>query len=105
MSSKRKVPACPDGTPDDVRAEFDRFLQQMGKNAKPIDETALLMLAQSVATWKKATAAVNSLGLLVSSGGVTIPNPSISIAAKAQAQAATLMRELRLTPATRLDFE
>ncbi len=94
-------PTCPPDVPQEVRDEFDRLVGLLGVRATSADALALLMLATSWTTWRKATAEVARLGLVVMSGGTAIANPSLAIAAQAHRQIVELCRELGLTPTSR----
>ena len=93
--------ACPADTPEDVQTAFDAFVGAMSGRATPGDSHALLMLATSWTTWRKATASVAELGPVVMSGGTAIANPSLAVAHQAHGQILALSRELGLTAASR----
>ena len=97
----KETPVCPLDATQDVQQEFARLLDLMGDRAASADSLALLMLATSWTTWRKATAEVARLGLVVMSGGCAISNPNLAIAAQAHNQVLTLCRELGLTPSAR----
>jgi P27 family predicted phage terminase small subunit len=90
-----------------VRKEFKRLLGLMGDRAASADALAILMLATSWITWRKATAEVARLGLVVMSGGTAIANPHLAVANTAHRQIVELCKELGLTPSARrkLDIE
>ena len=95
------TPTCPSDTPPEVKKEFKRLVSLMDGRATPADSLALLMLAQSWTTWRRATAQVTKFGNVVMSGGTAIANPSLAIAHQAHGQILALCKELGLTATSR----
>lgn len=104
-SLKNTAPACPPDVPPEIAAEFDRLLEMMDGRATPADTITLLMLATSWTTWRRATAEIHRLGNVVMSGGMAVPNPSLSIAHQAHGQIVKLAKELCLTAASRKQLQ
>jgi P27 family predicted phage terminase small subunit len=73
----------------------------MGDRATQSDEIAILMLASSWTTWRRAMAEVHTLGNVVMSGGTAIANPSLAVAHQAHGQILALCKELGLTAKSR----
>ena len=99
------APLPPTDAPDAVQRQFGELVELMAGRATAADAPALELLARSLVTYRTARAQVDELGPVVSAGGTVVTNPHLAVANTAQRQALDLLRQLKLTPATRATDE
>lgn len=102
----RARPAAPPPPPWLSRAAQDdwrRLAAQLAERGplEAADELTLELLVEALHEWRKASAIVAKKGLSYETARGFAPRPEVSIARIAWKRAASLLRELRLTPASR----